>query len=85
MVRAPACSENIRAEVAELAGVGVDAVQPADNSTCQGTGSVRVMSLAGRRGLVAAGSHAVSDPGAPAETIADATGAHASSEHNDIP
>ncbi len=48
MVRAPACSEDIRAEVAELLGVGVDAVQPADNLISQGLDSIRMMSLAGR-------------------------------------
>ena len=48
MVRAPACSEDIRAEVAELLGVGVDAVQTADNLISQGLDSIRMMSLAGR-------------------------------------
>ncbi|WP_445159576.1 non-ribosomal peptide synthetase [Mycobacterium sp. Dal123C01] len=48
MVRAPACSEDIRAEVAELLGVGVDAVQPGDNLISQGLDSIRMMSLAGR-------------------------------------
>ncbi|MDT5116098.1 MAG: mycobactin phenyloxazoline synthetase [Mycobacterium sp.] len=48
MVRVPACSEDIRAEVAELLGVGVDAVQPADNLISQGLDSIRMMSLAGR-------------------------------------
>lgn len=48
MVRAPACSEDIRAEVAELLGVGVDAVSPADNLISQGLDSIRMMSLAGR-------------------------------------
>ncbi|CDO89626.1 hypothetical protein [Mycobacterium triplex] len=58
MVRAPAGSEDIRAEVGELLGVGVDAVQPADNLTCQGLGPVRRMSLAGPSRRRAAGSHA---------------------------
>lgn len=48
MVRAPACSEDIRAEVAELLGVAVDAVAPADNLISQGLDSIRMMSLAGR-------------------------------------
>ncbi|WP_264991923.1 phosphopantetheine-binding protein, partial [Mycobacterium montefiorense] len=48
MVRAPAGSEDIRAEVAELLGVDVAAVQPADNLISQGLDSIRMMSLAGR-------------------------------------
>jgi mycobactin phenyloxazoline synthetase len=48
VVRAPACSEDIRAEVADLLGVGVDAVQPTDNLISQGLDSIRMMSLAGR-------------------------------------
>ncbi|PRI15842.1 non-ribosomal peptide synthetase [Mycobacterium shigaense] len=48
MVRSPAYSEDIRAEVAELLGVGVDAVHPGDNLIGQGLDSIRMMSLAGR-------------------------------------
>ena len=47
-MRAPACSEDIRAEVAELLGVGVNAVHPGSNLIGQGLDSIRLMSLAGR-------------------------------------
>lgn len=48
MVHAPARSEDIRAEVAELLGVDVDAVQPGSNLIGQGLDSIRIMTLAGR-------------------------------------
>jgi mycobactin phenyloxazoline synthetase len=48
VVHASARSENIRAEVAELLGVGVDAVQPGSNLVGQGLDSIRMMTLAGR-------------------------------------
>ena len=48
MVHAPACSEDIRAEVAELLGVRVDAVHPVSNLIGQGLDSIRMMALAGR-------------------------------------
>lgn len=48
MVRAPACSEDIRAEVAELLGVHADAVHPGGNLIGQGLDSIRMMTLAGR-------------------------------------
>ncbi|HET9891590.1 MAG TPA: amino acid adenylation domain-containing protein [Mycobacterium sp.] len=48
MVHAPARSEDIRAEVAELLGVDVAAVQPGDNLISQGLDSIRIMTLAGR-------------------------------------
>lgn len=48
MVHASARSENIRAEVAELLGVDVDAVQPGNNLISQGLDSIRIMTLAGR-------------------------------------
>lgn len=48
MVHASARSEDIRAEVAELLGVDVDAVQPANNLISQGLDSIRIMTLAGR-------------------------------------
>ncbi|OBG26707.1 non-ribosomal peptide synthetase [Mycobacterium sp. 852002-51057_SCH5723018] len=48
MVRAPACSEDIRAEVAELLGVHADAIHPAGNLVGQGLDSIRMMTLAGR-------------------------------------
>ena len=48
MVRAPACSEDIRAEVAELLGVRADAVLPGSNLIGQGLDSIRMMTLAGR-------------------------------------
>ncbi|MEB4209522.1 amino acid adenylation domain-containing protein [Mycobacterium sp. 94-17] len=48
MVHASARSEDIRAEVAELLGVGVDAVQPGSNLIAQGLDSIRIMTLAGR-------------------------------------
>ncbi|OBK29106.1 non-ribosomal peptide synthetase [Mycobacterium sp. 1165196.3] len=48
MVHASARSEGIRAEVAELLGVNVDAVQPGDNLISQGLDSIRIMTLAGR-------------------------------------
>lgn len=48
MVHAPARSEDIRAEVAELLGVDVDAVQPCSNLIGQGLDSIRIMTLAGR-------------------------------------
>jgi hypothetical protein len=79
--RTPAGSENIRAEVAELIGVGVGAVQPADNPTCQGRVPVRAMSLAGRPSLVAAGSHAAT----PNRAVAKIGGAPTPGERNDIP
>ena len=47
-MRSPAYSEDIRAEVAELLGVGIDAVHPGDNLIGQGLDSIRMMSLAGR-------------------------------------
>lgn len=81
MVRAPAGSEDIRAEVAELVGIGVGAVQPADNLTCQDLASVRTLSLAVRSGLVAAGSHAAAAGGADVSSNV----ARALSEHHDIP
>ncbi|MDM4142360.1 MULTISPECIES: non-ribosomal peptide synthetase [Mycobacterium] len=48
MVHASARSEDIRAEVAELLGVDVDAVQPGNNLISQGLDSIRIMTLAGR-------------------------------------
>lgn len=48
MVHAPTRPEDIRAEVAELLGVDVDAVQPASNLIGQGLDSIRIMTLAGR-------------------------------------
>ncbi|MEB3983440.1 amino acid adenylation domain-containing protein [Mycobacterium sp. 663a-19] len=48
MVRAPACSEDIRAEVAELLGVPTDSVHPGSNLIGQGLDSIRMMTLAGR-------------------------------------
>ncbi|WP_234787117.1 condensation domain-containing protein, partial [Mycolicibacterium fortuitum] len=48
MVRAPACSEDIRAEVAELLGVRADAIHPGSNLIGQGLDSIRMMTLAGR-------------------------------------
>lgn len=45
---AVSCSEIIRAEVAELLGVGVDAVHLGDNLIGQGLDSIRMMALAGR-------------------------------------
>ena len=48
MVRAPACSEDIRAEVADLLGVPADAVHPGSNLIGQGLDSIRMMALAGR-------------------------------------
>jgi mycobactin phenyloxazoline synthetase len=47
-MRAPVRTEDIRAEVAELLGIGVDAVQPTDNLISQGMDPSRMMSLAGR-------------------------------------
>ncbi|MGO9183500.1 non-ribosomal peptide synthetase [Mycobacterium sp.] len=44
----PACAEDIRAEVAELLGVEVGAVHPADSLIGQGMDSIRMMTLAGR-------------------------------------
>lgn len=41
-------SEDIRAEVADLLGVGVDAVHPGSNLIGQGLDSIRMMTLAGR-------------------------------------
>ena len=48
MVRASARSEDVRAEVAELLGVGVDDVHPSTNLIGQGLDSIRIMTLAGR-------------------------------------
>ncbi|OBH78535.1 non-ribosomal peptide synthetase [Mycobacterium mantenii] len=48
MVHASARSEDIRAEVADLLGVDVDAVQPGSNLIGQGLDSIRIMTLAGR-------------------------------------
>lgn len=48
MGSAAASHEAIRAEVAELLGVGVDAVDPGDNLIRQGLDSIRMMALAGR-------------------------------------
>ncbi|MEE6179672.1 non-ribosomal peptide synthetase [Mycobacterium sp. 050134] len=48
MVHAPTCVEEIRAEVADLLGVEVDAVQPGGNLISQGLDSIRMMTLAGR-------------------------------------
>lgn len=48
MVRASARSEDVRAEVAELLGVGVDDVHPSTNLIGQGLDSIRMMTLAGR-------------------------------------
>ncbi|MEE6138046.1 hypothetical protein SKC41_17165 [Mycobacterium sp. 050128] len=80
MVRAPACSENIRAEVAELIGIGVDAVQRADNLPYRGLGSLPLTSRAGRSRQVSAGAHA-----APVRAaVPDGGAAHASGEHHDI-
>lgn len=47
-MHAPARSEDIRAEVAELLGVDADAVQPGSNLIGQGLDSIRIMTLAGR-------------------------------------
>ncbi len=47
-MHAPARSEDIRAEVAELLGVGADAVDPGSNLIGQGLDSIRMMTLAGR-------------------------------------
>jgi mycobactin phenyloxazoline synthetase len=48
VVRAPACAEDIRAEVAELLGVNPDAIDPGGNLIGQGLDSIRMMTLAGR-------------------------------------
>lgn len=48
MVHAPACSEDIRAEVAELLGVHADTIHPSGNLIGQGLDSIRMMTLAGR-------------------------------------
>ncbi|OBA74472.1 non-ribosomal peptide synthetase [Mycobacterium sp. 1554424.7] len=48
MVHAPACSEDVRAEVAELLGVRADAIHPGSNLIGQGLDSIRMMTLAGR-------------------------------------
>jgi mycobactin phenyloxazoline synthetase len=48
VVRAPGCSEDIRAEVAELLGVPADAIHPGGNLIGQGLDSIRMMTLAGR-------------------------------------
>ncbi|WP_231996922.1 phosphopantetheine-binding protein, partial [Mycobacterium scrofulaceum] len=49
MVRASARSaDDVRAEVAELLGVGVDDVHPSTNLIGQGLDSIRMMTLAGR-------------------------------------
>jgi mycobactin phenyloxazoline synthetase len=48
VVHAPARSEDIRAEVAELLGVHADAVYPVGNLIGQGLDSIRMMTLAGR-------------------------------------
>lgn len=48
MVRASARSEDIRAQVADLLGVGVDDVHPSTNLIGQGLDSIRIMTLAGR-------------------------------------
>jgi mycobactin phenyloxazoline synthetase len=48
VVHAPACSEDIRAEVAELLGVPADAVHPGSSLIGQGLDSIRMMTLAGR-------------------------------------
>ncbi|WP_231639778.1 condensation domain-containing protein, partial [Mycobacterium sp. Marseille-P9652] len=48
MVHAPACAEDIRAEVAELLGVDAGAVHPGGNLIGQGLDSIRMMTLAGR-------------------------------------
>lgn len=47
-MHASARSENIRAEVADLLGVDVDAVQPGRSLIAQGLDSIRIMTLAGR-------------------------------------
>lgn len=80
-MRAPACSVDIRAEVAELLGAGVGPAQSTDTLMRQGEDSVRRVSLAGGPRLVVAGSHAVTFDGAAAHSNA----AHASSEHYDVP
>ncbi|BBX62368.1 phenyloxazoline synthase MbtB [Mycobacterium saskatchewanense] len=48
MVHAPACVEEIRAEVADLLGVEAGAVRPDGNLISQGLDSIRMMTLAGR-------------------------------------
>ncbi|OBH33592.1 non-ribosomal peptide synthetase [Mycobacterium sp. E342] len=48
MVRASVRSEDVRAEVAELLGVGADDLQPDANLIGQGLDSIRIMTLAGR-------------------------------------
>lgn len=48
MVRASARSEDVRAEVAELLGVGTDDLEPGANLIGQGLDSIRMMTLAGR-------------------------------------
>ncbi|MGH3961567.1 amino acid adenylation domain-containing protein [Mycobacterium sp.] len=48
MVSAAAKSEAVRAEVAELLGIGADAVDPDNDLIAQGLDSIRMMSLAGR-------------------------------------
>ncbi|WP_055402532.1 MULTISPECIES: non-ribosomal peptide synthetase [unclassified Mycobacterium] len=48
MVRASARSEGIRAEVADLLGLGVDDVHPGTDLIAQGLDSIRMMTLAGR-------------------------------------
>lgn len=47
-MHATACSEIIRAEVAELLGVRADALHPGANLVGQGLDSIRMMSLVGR-------------------------------------
>lgn len=48
MVRASVRSEDVRAEVAELLGVGADDLDPTANLIGQGLDSIRIMTLAGR-------------------------------------
>lgn len=48
MVRASARSEDVRAEVAELLGVGTGDLEPGANLIGQGLDSIRMMTLAGR-------------------------------------
>lgn len=47
-MHASARSEEIRAEVADLLGVGVDAIDPGSNLIGHGLDSIRIMTLAGR-------------------------------------
>jgi mycobactin phenyloxazoline synthetase len=87
VVHAPVCSEDIRAEVAELLGVRADALDPGGDLIGQGLDSIRMMSLAGRwrrHGIAIDFATLATTPTIEAWSELIATGSHATGAHQAV-